>query len=394
MMILLALVILGVLIIIASVLSSLLSLYFEIKYWRGRRRAGELINGNYPWVTVIMPVRGLDQNIKGNIASVLDQDYPGRRNYIFVLDSDDDPAYGIIKDLIKGFNVDASVLINRGGRSKGEALAFALSHVDGEIVVFVDSDALVHRHWLRNLVSSLVKGSGAATTYRFYVPLRRLSLGSLLRASFNMIGITAMQNPVARFTWGGSTAIWKWILDKWRIRDYLPYYLSDDYVITHFVHREGLAIDFVPESLVLTLEDVSIKEAFTWSVRQLWYVRVYGFRGFLLYAASYTLYVVTLPIAIALSFINAWFIVPGLLPFIFGVVKDYIRISGIKALDRFYGINITRGYSTLLALISILNVYFSWLAIIKTMFTKSINWRGREFTVMDAIRLMKERPLE
>lgn len=210
-----------------------------------------------------------------------------------------------------------------------------------------------------------------------------------------MIGITAMQNPVARFTWGGSTAIWKWILDKWRIRDYLPYYLSDDYVITHFVHREGLAIDFVPESLVLTLEDVSIKEAFTWSVRQLWYVRVYGFRGgFLLYAASYTLYVVTLPIAIALSFINAWFIVPGLLPFIFGVVKDYIRISGIKALDRFYGINITRGYSTLLALISILNVYFSWLAIIKTMFTKSINWRGREFTVMDAIRLMKERPLE
>lgn len=69
---------------------------------------GELINGNYPWVTVIMPVRGLDQNIRGgNITSVLDQDYPGRRNYIFVLDSEDDPAYGVIKDLIKGFNVDA-----------------------------------------------------------------------------------------------------------------------------------------------------------------------------------------------------------------------------------------------------------------------------------------------
>ncbi len=153
----------------------------------------------------------------------------------------------------------------------------------------------------------MVNGSGAATTYRFYVPLGRLSLGSLLRASFNMIGITAMQNPVARFTWGGSTAIWKWILDKWDVRDYLPYYLSDDYVITHFVHREGRAIDFVPESLVLTLEDAGIKEAFNWTVRQLWYVRVYGFRGFLLYAVSYTLYAITLPIGAALSIINPFF---------------------------------------------------------------------------------------
>ena len=394
-MVLLALVIIGVLIVVASALSSLLSLYFEVKYWRGRKRIGMSVNGNarYPHVTVIMPVRGLDQNIRDNIISVLNQDYPGRRDYIFVLDYENDPAYGIIKDAIRGLNVDASILINRGGRSKGEALAYALSRANGDVVVFVDSDALVHRHWLRNLVSSLINGSGAATTYRFYVPLRRLSLGSLLRASFNMIGITAMQNPVARFTWGGSTAVWKWVLDKWGVRDYLPYYLSDDYVITHFVHREGLSIEFVPESLVLTLEDMGVRDAFNWAVRQLWYVRVYGFRGFLLYAASYTLYVVTLPITVALSLINAWFIVPGLLPFILGVVKDYVRISSIRGLDEFYGMNITGRYSILLALASILNVYFSWLVIIKTMFTKSINWRGRVFTVMDAIRLMREKPL-
>ncbi|MGC8606909.1 MAG: glycosyltransferase [Vulcanisaeta sp.] len=390
---LLVLIIIGTLITIASALSSLLSLYFEIRYWRDRKNTNRLINdSNYPWVTVIMPVRGLDQNLRNNIASVLSQDYPGRRNYIFVLDSEDDPAYGIIKDLVKEFNVKISVLINRG-RSKGEALAFALDHVASDVVVFVDSDVLVHRHWLRDLVSSLINGSGAATTYRFYIPLRRLSLGSLLRASFNMIGITAMQNPVARFTWGGSTAVWRRILDKWGVRDYLPYYLSDDYVITHFVHREGLAIDFVPESLVLSLEDIDIREAFTWSVRQLWYVRVYGLRGFLLYAVSYTLYAITLPIVISLSIINTWFLALGLLPFILGVIKDYVRIISIRALDQFYGINITRRYSILLALTSILNVYFSWLAIIKTMFTKSINWRGRVFTVIDAVRLMREKPL-
>ena len=392
-MALLALVIIGVLIIIVSVSSSLLSLYFEIRYWRDRRITRLINNRVYPWVTVIMPVRGLDQNLRGNIASVLDQDYAGRRNYIFVLDDKKDPAYSVINELIRNSSIDASILINRGGHSKGEALAFALDHANGDVIVFVDSDALVHRHWLRNLVASLINGSGAATTYRFYVPLSGLSLGTLLRSSFNMIGITAMQNPVARFTWGGSTAVWKRILSKWGVRDYLPYYLSDDYVVTHFVHREGLNIDFVPESLVLTLEDIGIREAFSWAVRQLWYVRVYGFRGFLLYAVSYTLYVITLPIAVALSAISNWFIVVGLLPFIIGVGKDFVRISSIRSLDQFYSINITRRYAVLLALVSILNVYFSWLVIIRTILTKSINWRGRVFTVFDANRLMMAKPL-
>ncbi len=389
----LALVIIGVLIIIASVSSSLLSLYFEIRYWRDRRTTRLVNNRVYPWVTVIMPVRGLDQNLRGNIASVLDQDYAGRRNYIFVLDNEKDPAYNVINELIRNSSIDASILINKGGCSKGEALAFALGHANGDVIVFVDSDALVHRHWLRNLVASLINGSGAATTYRFYIPLRGLSLGTLLRGSFNMIGITAMQNPMARFTWGGSTAVWKWILSKWGVRDYLPYYLSDDYVITHFVHREGLNIDFVPESLVLTLEDIGIREALSWAVRQLWYVRVYGFRGFLLYAMSYTLYATTLPIAVALSIISNWFIVVGLLPFIIGVGKDFVRISSIRSLDQFYSINITRRYAVLLALVSILNVYFSWLVIIRTILTRSINWRGRVFTVFDANRLMMTKPL-
>ncbi len=395
-MVLFILVIIGALIVVASALSSLLSLYFEITYWRVRKVSRTVVRSgeDYPWVTVIMPVRGLDQNFRGNVTSVLDQDYPGRRDYIFVLDDDGDPAYGIIKELISNAGVDASILINRGGHSKGDALAFALGHAAGDVVVFVDSDVLVHRHWLRNLVDSLRRGFGAATTYRFYLPFRRFGFGSLLRAGFNMIGITAMQNSKARFAWGGSSAVWRWLLDKWSVREYLPYYLSDDYVITHFVHREGLGIDFVPESLVLTLEDAGLRDAFSWSVRQLWYVRVYGFRGFLLYAASYSLYAIELPIAVFLSiYYYLPFAILGLLPFVVGVVKDFVRINSIRSLGDFYRNNIPTGYAVLLALVSIINVYFSWLVIISTLFTRSIVWRGRVFTIDDARRFMGVRRL-
>jgi cellulose synthase/poly-beta-1,6-N-acetylglucosamine synthase-like glycosyltransferase len=342
-----------------------------------------------------MPLRGLDQNLRDNLLSVLDQDYPGHRRYVFVVDSDTDPAYSVVNEILNHVNVDALVIINKSGRGKGDALAAGLSRAVGDVAVFVDSDAYVHRHWLRNLITHLLNGSGASTTYRFYLPLRHLNLGTLLRASFNMIGFTAMQNSTARFTWGGSSAVWSWLINKYSIHYYLPHYLSDDYVVTHFVHKEGLPIAFTPESLVLTYEDADIKEAFSWAVRQLWYVRVYGFNGFLLYAVSYTLYVITLPLAITLFLLslNPWFLLLGLLPFLFGVIKDYIRINSIRGLDEFYRERISKGFVILLAFTSIINVYFSWLVIIKTMFTRSINWRGRVFTIDDAIKLMREKPL-
>ena len=260
-------------------------------------------------------------------------------------------------------------------------------------MVIVDSDAYVHDEWLINLVNLLKTGSGVATTYRFYAPLSRLSLGALLKASFNMIGITAMQNDTARFAWGGSTAVWRNLILKWELVKYLPYYLSDDYVITHMVHKDGLKVGFTPRSMVITLEDSGVRDAFKWAVRQLWYVKVYGFNGFILYAASYTLYAVTLPIALALSLFVNWAIVLGLTPYLIGVVKDYYRISRIRFQKTFYANNIRSRYAYTLAAASILNVYFSWLAIVVTAFTKSINWRGRVFTVNDVKRGVESMPL-
>lgn len=381
---------LGLLIIMTASLSSTLSLYFEVKYWRSLR--DPVTNGEYPSVTVIMPIRGIDQNLEGNVRSILEQRYPAIREYLFVIDDVNDPAYSIVSNVVKQYG-NARIIINNIGFSKGSALARGISEAKGDVVVIADSDAYVHDQWLINLVNLLKAGSGAATTYRFYVPLSRLSLGSLLKASFNMIGITAMQNEAARFAWGGSTAVWRRLVLKWRLVEYLPHYLSDDYVITHMVHKDGLKVGFTPRSMVITLEDSGIRDAFNWAVRQLWYVKVYGFNGFILYTASYTLYALTLPIALALSLFINWAIIPGIVPYLIGVVKDYYRISRIRSQGAFYANNIKSKYAYALAAASILNVYFSWLVIIVTAFTKSINWRGRVFTVNDVKRGIELMPL-
>ncbi|ABW02073.1 glycosyltransferase [Caldivirga maquilingensis] len=382
--------VLGLLIVIAAASSSILSLYFEVKYWRSLR--DPVNDGEYPSVTVIMPIRGVDQNLEGNVRSVLEQKYPAAKEYLFIFDDVNDPAYGLVSRIIEGYS-NARIIINNAGSSKGSALVKGINEAKGDVVVIVDSDAYVHDEWLINLVNLLKAGSGAATTYRFYAPLSRLSLGLLLKASFNMIGITAMQNDTARFAWGGSTAVWRKLILKWELVKYLPHYLSDDYVITHMVHRDGLKVGFTPRSMVITLEDSGVKDAFKWAVRQLWYVKVYGFNGFILYTASYTLYAFTLPIALALSLFINWVIILGLAPYLIGVIKDYYRISRIRSQGVFYASNIGGRYAYALAAASILNVYFSWLAIIVTAFTKSINWRGRVFTIQDVKRGIESMPL-
>lgn len=386
----LILLIIALLILTTALVSSAASLYFEVKFWGGLR--DDNTGGRWPSVTIIMPVRGIDQNLEGNIRSVLNQRYPAEREYLFIIDDAEDPAHELIRGITKNRG-DARIIINEGGSSKGSALARGISEARGDVVVLVDSDAYVHEEWLMNLVKPLMSGAGASTTYRFYLPLRGLRLGDLLRASFNMIGITAMQNEVARFTWGGSTAIWRSLLLKWNVAKYLPHYLSDDYVLTHMVHREGLRITFTPSAMVLTLENVGLRDAFNWSVRQLWYVKVYGFRGFALYAASYTLYAITLPVAVATAIYVPWALVIGLAPYLIGVIKDYYRISRIKSLNSFYSSLISRHYSLILALASIINVYFSWIVILFTAFTREINWRGRVFTISDVERGIREAPL-
>jgi hypothetical protein len=179
-------------------------------------------------------------------------------------------------------------------------------------------------------------------------------------------------------------------LVKWDVGRYLPYYLSDDYVINHVVRREGLGVFFNPRSMVLAIEDCGVRDAFNWAVRQLWYVRIYGFRGFALYAVVYTIYAVTLPASLLLP--PPLYLI-GAVPYILGMIKDNMRIMGMIRVNREYGVRISRSFRLILPLASVLNVYFTLLAIVKALCTDKIEWRGRTYTSREAILMVHRHPL-
>lgn len=124
----------------------------------------------YPALTVIRPIRGLDVGADDNVRALLDSDYPGPLELLFVFDGDDDPACPVVHELVaQRPDVDARVLIAgpppRGRTGKLHAMSVGVRAAKGELIAFSDSDARVDRDLLRALVERLLATDGAGDVF-------------------------------------------------------------------------------------------------------------------------------------------------------------------------------------------------------------------------------------
>ncbi|MBI2173290.1 MAG: glycosyltransferase family 2 protein, partial [Candidatus Aenigmarchaeota archaeon] len=197
--------------------------------------------GRYaPPISVIMPCRGVDYRFEDGTRALLSQDYPGRKEFIFVVD---DMKDGCVKILKKFGN--ARILVNRHFRNysgKNSALLTGVEKSKGNILVFADSDILPAKDWLRSLVEPLQDRSIAATTgYRWYFPLRS-GLVSCLRAAWDGIGFSLMTGKY-RFIWGGSFALRRKDFEKFNVRRMWKNEISDDAPLTRYLDANKMRIE-------------------------------------------------------------------------------------------------------------------------------------------------------
>jgi ceramide glucosyltransferase len=238
-----------------------------------------------PFVTVFMPLRGVDDHLSQNIAAIFLQDYPSFE-VVFVTDRADDPALAVIESARRSFSgavgpamqvLVAGAGVDRGQKVHNLSNAIRRAHRDSEVFVFVDSDARPRKDWLRSLVAPLADEKvGAATGYRWLIPLRG-GLASHLLSVWNAsiasaLGADGMKN----FCWGGSTAIRRTTFQKCKVMDYWLGAVSDDFAMTRAVHEAGLPIKFVPQCLTPSFVDVDFGGLFEFTNRQLKITRVYA----------------------------------------------------------------------------------------------------------------------
>jgi cellulose synthase/poly-beta-1,6-N-acetylglucosamine synthase-like glycosyltransferase len=226
------------------------------------------------------------------------------------------------------------------------------------------------------------EGVGAATGYRWFVPVRG-GLASRLRSVWNASIASALGGSRDKnFCWGGSTAIRRETFEKLNMIEKWRGTLSDDFAMTRALASERLPVHFVPACLTASLEDCNYKELFEFTTRQLKITRVYAAHLWKAVLISGLVFVPTFfgGIALvcaraALGLSYAWPFALLIVIYLLGVWKAWLRWRAVKLVLSEHAPLLRRDAFAQLFLWPLATLIFLYNAI-AALFSRRIIWRG------------------
>ena len=371
--------------------------YFSYKSFRGgidylnffRKELAKPKSDFTPFVSIIAPCRGLDEDLEANLSALFQQDFP-RYEVIFAVDDEKDEALEIIKEVSReGAKHAKSKLVIAGkaidSAQKVHNLREAVLQVADEsrIFVFVDSDARPCKNWLRDLIAPLKDEKiGCASSYRWFIS-KNISFASELRSVWNASIASALgANLQNNFVWGGSMAMRRETFENLEIREKWRGVLSDDFAVTRAMKAANLPIYFVPQALTASVENCSLHELFEFTTRQMKITRVYAqslwikaFIGAFLFNLV-MIWTVLLLIFGAINELSFWFALLTLvLVSAFSIGKAWLRLKAVKLILKDYESDLKTQFwtqNTLWIFSPMLFFYNCFCALI----SRKIIWRG------------------
>jgi uncharacterized protein len=238
--------------ILVPVVGTLISLRFLEK--SNRSYEGALIPAPLPPISILKPLKGLDEGLEENLESFFLLDYP-RFELIFCVADPEDPAAEIVKNLLVRYpaisarlfvgaeNIRPNPKINNIARGYDSALH--------ELILISDSNIRAHRRYLRELVHGFKSDTAIETSIITANP--STGLGGALEASYlntlfarGMIVADVIGHPCVV---GKSMLFKKETLEKIGGLQMLSAYIAEDYIAGERCRRAGLRITICPHPL-------------------------------------------------------------------------------------------------------------------------------------------------
>jgi ceramide glucosyltransferase len=327
-----------------SIAQVLLGLYLIAQgvRWLGYTRRRILIDPGFyaPRTAVLCPCKGLEPGLERNLVSLTEMDH---QNYevFFILASESDPAYSIVKRVAAQSKAKAHVVIAGKPEGCGEKvnnLRVAIEQLPPEfdVLVFADSDGRPSKSWLHHLVAPLTDSRiGATTTMRWFIP-NSGNLATALLAAWNAPIVTMLTEKGPNFCWGGGTAIRRSVFDQANVAEEWKNSISDDYSMTRALERTGRSIVFLPECLTLSYVQADFDTLLEFTNRQILITRVYAEKMWRAAFATHFLYCATLALGL---FLILSYVVQSrpafhlesltLLPILLSAIRSVLRLNGV-----------------------------------------------------------------
>ncbi|MCS6951517.1 MAG: glycosyltransferase [Bryobacterales bacterium] len=333
-----------------------------------------------PPVTLIVPVKGPEEGLRENLASLAGQDYPDYELIVAARKAEDIPE-GVVPD---GARV---VLAGETPCDTGEKIQNLLAGVEAarphsEVLAFADSDGRVSSAWLRALVAPLEDPSvGATTGYRWYLP-EPPDFWSLLRSVWNAVIAGRLGPEQTDFAWGGAMAIRRDVFHRCRVPEFWRGAVSDDYRLSEAVRSAGLSIRFAPGALAVSPDRTTAREFWSWTRRQLVITRVYCPRLWWYAFISHAIYCTATVACLICAFSGGLLGEYGLVALWgIGMAKGAHRAAlareALPAWDGWF-----RRHSWVHAWWTPLATW-AWMAsLVASAFSRTIEWRGRTYRLV------------
>jgi cellulose synthase/poly-beta-1,6-N-acetylglucosamine synthase-like glycosyltransferase len=229
-------------------------------------------------VALVIPVKGISDNFPRFMDFALGQDYPDY-HVIFVVESENDPACGPIRQKIHGHNhariIVAGEAASSGQKVHNQLAAFKHLEAGDRIVAFADGDLVASENWLSDLSFPLNQGHADCTTgYRWFIPENQ----RLPNRVIALIGtaIEPLLGPGWRMClWGGSMAMSREAFDEMEVPRNLEGSVNDDLRITQLAKRAGKRMRYTRTVAALTPVDFTWASLLEFGRRQYFQVRIY-----------------------------------------------------------------------------------------------------------------------
>jgi len=223
-----------------------LSLLLVASFRFRRRRVPEIPADHFPPVTLLKPLCGMEPNLRENIASFFDQEYP-EFEIIFGTRTVDDPALAVVDEVRQDFPSVPVQIVVSGEPTEANAKVCSLQKMYSvaryDCLVISDSDVEVKPHYLREVVGPLTEPKVGMVTcaYRgttnggFWSRLEALGMSVEMTSGVLVADLLEGMN----FALGPTMAIRREVLDAVGGFAPLAIYCADDYVLGQRVAESG-----------------------------------------------------------------------------------------------------------------------------------------------------------
>mmetsp|Transcript_19855 Transcript_19855/g.55228 ORF Transcript_19855/g.55228 Transcript_19855/m.55228 type:complete len:405 (+) Transcript_19855:295-1509(+) len=174
-------------------------------------RGSVVCERHLPGVAVIMPVKGCKEHSVSNWLSQISMQYNGPTEFIFVVESEDDPAYIVLERIAKAEQGNISVVVAGFSTTCSQKIHNQLTGVEmanpaSKYAFFLDDDVQLHQSSLEDLVGCLENDSSLfmATGYPHDIVTDSSSyFANCIAAVHHVLGIGTCMHERHMFIWGG-----------------------------------------------------------------------------------------------------------------------------------------------------------------------------------------------